>query len=112
MIFLKNLKLKKKKIPLYPMGINIKLWGVLKNEWAANLGILFYGMPLKQKSQMVLGKVPFDYTRKIGTNLFYASLKIKFFPLIKALFLSKISCLGLQGAHNLFMGPHVVHQFV
>jgi len=58
------------------------------------LGILFYGMPLKQKSQMVLGKVPFDYTRNIGTSLFYASLKIKFFPLIKALFLSKISCLG------------------
>jgi len=93
------------------MGINIKLWGVLKNERAAKLGILFYGMPVKQKSQMVLGKVPFNYTRKIGTSL-YASLKIKNFPLIEALFLSKILCLGLQGAHNLFMGPRVVHQFV
>lgn len=48
------------------MGINIKLWGVLKNEWAANLGILFYGMPLKQKSQMVLGNVPFATLGKLA----------------------------------------------
>jgi hypothetical protein len=61
-----------------------KLCGVLKNERAAKLGILFYGTPLKQKSQMVSCKVPFDYTKKIGTSL-YASLKIKTFPLIKAL---------------------------
>jgi hypothetical protein len=93
------------------MGINKKLWGVLKNEWAANLGILFYGMPFKQKSQMVLGKVPFDYTRKIGTSL-YASLKIKFFPLIEALFLSKISCLGPSRSPQSFHGAHKVHQFV
>jgi hypothetical protein len=93
------------------LGIKKKLWGDLKNERAAKLGILFYGMPLKQKSQMVSGKVPLDYTGKIGTSL-YASLKIKFFPLIEALFLSKISCLGPSRSPQSFHGAHAVQQII